>query len=218
MFSLAVADQAVATEGELSLPLTPVSIEVSDGTGSHFIVELSNVPSGYDVVNGTYLGWCVDVRAEMARSPATHAVMLYSSGNPPGELVNEKWDLVNYILNHKQGSAEDIQQAIWYFVHMDGNYTPTSAVAWTIIDDALANGDGFVPEFGQVIAVISYPVVMFPGQEDVQISVIEVTNIVIPEFPSIIILPVLMVLTLLVVAVYRKYGVLAERTNLENSR
>ena len=199
-----LVNHVAATSGELNIPSTIVRIEVSDGTESYFITELSEVPVGYDVTNGTYLGWCVDVTAEMARSPATHPVKLYSSLNPPGELASEEWDMVNYILNHKQGSAEDIQQAIWYFIHMDNSYSPTSTVAWTIVNDTLANGNGFVPGHGQTIAVICYPMVLLPEPTDVQISIIEVTNTVIPEFPSFLILPLFMITTLLAVIVYTK--------------
>lgn len=212
MVSLAMIHHAAAVEEALNLPITPVTIEVSDGVDYRFIVELSGVPTGYDVDDGSYPGWCVDLRSPMARSPATHTVILYSSGDPSGELVDERWDMVNYILNHKQGSADDIQQALWYFVHMDNeDYTPTSAVAWTLIDDAEANGAGFVPGFGEIIAVICYPVVVFPGQEDVQISIIEVTSTVIPEFPSWIVLPLFIGATLVVVAAYRRLHRRAER-------
>jgi len=186
-----------AANGDLNLPSGIVNMEVSNGTVSYFATTLSGVPSGYDVTNGAYLGWCVDQTAEMERSPAIHSVRLHSSINPPGELASEKWDMVNYILNHKQGDAEDIQQAIWYFIHINGNYTPTSTVAWTIVNDTLANGNGFFPEIGQMIAVICYPMVLLPEPTDVQISVIEVTNTVIPEFPSFIIIPLLMIATLL---------------------
>jgi hypothetical protein len=193
-----------ATDSGLNLPSTPIIIEVSDGTQSYFDTELSNVPSGYDVMNGTYAGWCVDVRTEMTRSPATHEVFLYSSLNPPGELADEKWDMVNYILNHKQGDIQDVQQAIWYFIHMDGNYTPTRAVAWIIINDTLTNCDGFVPEQGQIIAVICYPTILFPSQADVQISIIEAVNPVIPEFPSLLTLPLFFVATLISVIFLRR--------------
>lgn len=204
VLSSILVSHVAATEGELNLPATIVRIEVSDGTESYFDTELSEVPSGYDVTNGTYLGWCVDTTAAMARSPATHAVKLYSSGNPPGGLAGERWDMVNYILNHKQGAAEDIQQAIWYFVHMDSSYTPTRTMAWTIVNDTLANGDGFVPEYGQIIAVICYPMVLLPEPTDVQISIIEVTNTVIPEFPSFLVLPLFMIATILAVIIYKR--------------
>jgi len=201
-----LVNHVAATNAGLNLPSTPVMIEVSNGTESYFNTKLSDVPSGYDVANGTYLGWCVDIRTEMTRSPATHAVFLYSSSNPPGQLASEKWDMANYILNHKQGTAQDIQQAIWYFIHMNSNYTPTSTVAWIIINDTLMNGNGFVPGNGQIIAVICYPIILFPSQPDVQISIIEVTNTVISEFQSVLILPLIMLTTLLAVIIYKKKG------------
>jgi hypothetical protein len=179
-----------ATDTNLNLPQTLVRIEVFDGTESYFITKLMDVPAGYDVSNGTYLGWCIDTRVEMARSPAQHLVKLYSSLNPPGDLANESWDMVNYILNHKRGNATDIQQAIWYFINLDTAYTPTSEVAWEIINDALANGEGYVPSYGEKIAVICYPQYVLPSE--VQVSIIEVTNTVIPEFPS----PQIMLITL----------------------
>ena len=57
-----------------------------------------------------------------------------------------------------------------------GEYVPSSTVAWTIINDTLQNGSGFVSGPGQVTAVICYPVILFPNQPDVQISIIEVTS------------------------------------------
>ena len=176
-----------ATDGGLNLPSTMVTIEVFNGTKSYFNTSLSGVPSGYDVMNGTYVGWCVDIMSLMARSPAIHEVTLYSSVNPPGTLANESWDMVNYILNHKNGTALDIQQAIWYFVHMDGNFTPSTNSAWTMVNDTLLNGHGFVPGNGQTIAVICLPKVLLPQQNSVQISIIEIANPAIPEFPSLVI-------------------------------
>ncbi|MDH7564235.1 MAG: hypothetical protein QHH24_05060 [Candidatus Bathyarchaeota archaeon] len=199
MFSLLIVRNVSAIDDELNLPSQPIRIEVSNATESYFNTKLMDVPSGYDVANGTYLGWCVDVRAEMARSPATHQVFLYSSLNPPLELADEEWDMINYILNHKQGAAIDIQQAIWYFIRMDGNYTPTSQVAWNIIEDALANGEGFIPDYGQPVAVICYPIIVFPSEPYVQISIIEIENTIIPEHSSPIVL-VLMILTIFTAA------------------
>ncbi|MGD0494774.1 MAG: hypothetical protein ABSB28_01885 [Candidatus Bathyarchaeia archaeon] len=159
-----------APSGGVNLPSTIVRIEVINGTATYFNITLSEVPMGYDVANGTYPGWCVDQTAIMARSPVTHEVRLYSSLNPPGTLATQRWDMVNYILNHKQGTLDDIQQAIWNFVNGIGNYTPSSTVAKAIVNDALANGNGFIPESNQTIAVICLPVVLSP---DVQVSIIE---------------------------------------------
>jgi hypothetical protein len=188
-----------AAEMQFNLPSASVYIEVVNGTASYFVTTLNGVPSGYDVTNASYPGWCVDVRAYMARSPATHEVRLFSSANPPGELVNNSWDMVNYVLNHKQGNAEDVQQAIWYFVHMGGNYTPTSIVALAIINDSLANGEGFSPTIGQTVAIICYPLV-YSHQPDVQISIIELVDPVIPEYQSVLI-PTVLILPILVAAI-----------------
>jgi hypothetical protein len=202
--SLTLVNNVAAVDTDLNLPSTPVRIEVFNGTESYFETKLMDVPSGYDVTNGTYPGWCIDTRTEMARSPATHSVFLYSSFNPPGELANEEWDKVNYILNHKQGNATDIQQAIWYFINIDGNYTPTSQTAWNIINDALANGEGYIPAYSQKVAVICYPTVLLPTPSEVQISIIEVNNTVIPEFPSIPLMLLIMMLTTLFTTIILK--------------
>jgi len=191
-----------ALDDDLNLPSTIVRIEVFNGTKSYFLTKLLDVPEGYDVTNGTYLGWCIDTRAEMTRSPATHPVKLYSSLNPPGDLANKSWDMVNYILNHKRGNATDIQQAIWYFINLDTAYTPTSEVAWEIINDALANGEGYVPSYGEKIAVICYPQYVLPSE--VQVSIIEVTNTVIPEFPSSQIILIILSATLLIIMVFNR--------------
>ncbi|MCJ7424824.1 hypothetical protein MUP01_11250 [Candidatus Bathyarchaeota archaeon] len=207
MLSPILVSRAVATDDGLNLPSTPIQIEASNGTESYLSTSLSDVPSGYDVMNGTYLGWCVDKTAEMGRSPATHEVELYSSINPPGTLESEKWGMVNYILNHKQGTMDDIQQAIWYFINMlgtSGNFTPTSTVAMVIVNDTLANGTGFVPENGQTIAVICFPMVLIPEPVGVQITIIEVANKVIPEFPSSAIPLLFLVITLSMVIIHRR--------------
>lgn len=203
--SVILAAPVLAINDGLELPPTFVRMEVSDGTESHFNTTLSEVPAGYDVTNTTYRGWCVDARTEMIKSPVTHAVFLYSSMSPPGELASEEWDMINYILNHKQGSVDDIQQAIWYFMRMDGPYTPSSTVAWTIINDTLANGAGFIPGPGQVITVICYPTILFPNQPDVQITIIEVvSSAVVSEFPSTFVLPPVMLTILLAAIVYTR--------------
>jgi hypothetical protein len=204
VLSFIMIGRASAEGTELNLPTTWVKIEVFNGTDTYFNTLLSDVPAGsYDVSNGTYDGWCADIAATMSRSPDYHYVKLYSGTNPPpGNLSSERWDMVNYILNHKQGNGTDIQQAIWYFVNMDQNYTPNSEVAMMMVNDALANGNGFFPEGGQIGAVICLPKYDLPGEE-VQVSMIEVTYPVVPEFPSFAILSTLMLVTL-IIAVYKK--------------
>ncbi|MBT0159180.1 hypothetical protein G4O51_04265 [Candidatus Bathyarchaeota archaeon A05DMB-2] len=161
-----------------SLPSTPVTMHVITGTSSYLITTLSNVPPGYDVSNGVYAGWCID-RSTTISNDTTHQIMLYSSLNPPVEFQGMPWDMVNYILNHKQGSMEDIQDAIWYFIKMDGigwwSGSTQSATAEAIVADALANGSGYVPGAGEVVAVICDPT------DCAQKSIIEVRK---PGFPK----------------------------------
>ena len=204
--SLILVGHVDAADCGLNLPSTPVTIEVWNGTESYYETLLSNVPSGYDVTNRTYLGWCVDRRCVMPRSPATHQVTLFSSCNPPSDLAGQKWDMVNYVLNHRQGVAEDVQQALWYFVNLVGNYSPSSPTAWSMINDANLNGEGFVPETGQVIAVICYTT-----DPKTQITIVEVDNPPpIPEFQSFLVLSPFMIATLLAVIVYRRKRVSTE--------
>jgi type VI secretion system secreted protein VgrG len=183
MVSLILVSNLAKAGGDLKLPSEPVRIEVFNGAESTFEIKLMDVPRGCDIANGMYHGWCVDRGADIERSPVIHSVLLYSSLNPPGELAGEEWDMVNYILNHKQGRAvKAIQEAIWYFVDLNGSYIPTRQDAWDIIDDALANGDGFVPRYGQTMAVICYPtLLLLPGEYPIQITIIEVVNLKGPE-------------------------------------
>jgi hypothetical protein len=198
-----------ASQDMLNLPGSSiVRIEVFNGTESYFNTLLTDVPSGYDVTNGTYQGWCVDTEVLMSRSPATHDVILYSSLDPPnGTLGDQKWDVVNYILNHKRGGATDIQDAIWYFIDFSNatKATPNNeTVTGEIINDALANGTGYVPAFGQAVAVICVPVLLLPQPTPVQINIIEVTNPVIPEFPLPTVSFMLVAIVLLAMVVYKR--------------
>jgi hypothetical protein len=180
--------KAVTSTINLPPPNIIITMEAQNGTSSYFNTTLTNVPSGYDVNNTTYPGWCVDTTAQMSRSPATHQIILYSSLNPPnGTLANQRWDAVNYILNHKQGTLTDIQHAIWYFIDFD-NITVTplmnQTTAWAIINDTLANGTGYIPAPGQIAAVICDPILLLPRPAPVQINIIEVTIPTIPEYST----------------------------------
>jgi hypothetical protein len=190
----------------VNLPTSKVSIEVVDGKVSYYNTTLTDIPSGYDVENGTYLGWCVDRRVYMPRNHIL-SVTLYSSNAPPENLTTAKWDMVNYILNHKRGNATDVQQAIWHFINMVGNYTPESSIGKAIVTDAEANGNGFVPQAEQALAVICYPTCL----QDVQVTIIEVQlHEVIPEYPSAIALMIIGTTNALAVVVLkRKLGALA---------
>jgi hypothetical protein len=142
------------------LPSVSVTMKVVNGTISYYTATLSNVSAGYDVANKAYPDWCVDRRYTTVRNTSIQ-ILLYSSLALPANLSSQKWDRVNYILNHKQGDMKDVQDAIWYFVKMgsDGwwNGSTPSATSQAIVKDALAQGTGYAPGPGQLLAVICYP-------------------------------------------------------------
>ena len=174
--AIILVGQAQASADELALPSTAAKIEVFDSTQAYFDTKLTVYESGFDVSNKTYLGWCIDQSAPMERSPTNHSVYLYSSLNAPAILAEQEWDKVNYILNHKQGEPQDIQDAIWHFINLNGGYTTESTMAEAMINDADANGDGFIPnDANPILAVICNPTTPIVGDPEVQISIIEVT-------------------------------------------
>ncbi|MBE3137082.1 MAG: hypothetical protein IMZ43_06805 [Thermoplasmata archaeon] len=134
------------------------------GPNSYWQTTLSNVPGGYDVTNGPYLGWCVDLDSWIYPGNV-YTVSLLSSDDPlnpwPGNHApaTYDWPCVNYIINHKTppgystpASPAQIQDAIWYFI--DHGYSGGDAKTQALISDALANGQAFVPQSGDVVAVL----------------------------------------------------------------
>jgi hypothetical protein len=173
---LIVTAPALGAATDVSLPTSPVYISVTRDTVSYFVTTLSGVPSGnFSVQNATYSGWCIDLTSNMTFGQL-FLVNLYSSlSPPPGNLSSVQWNMVNYILNHKQGTNQDIQEAIWYFANMIGGYTPNSTIAKAMVNDSLANGTNFIPQFNQTIAIICLPQIVSPGGPPVQDSIIEVS-------------------------------------------
>jgi len=126
-----------------------------NGTSSYYVSTLAGVHSGSLVSNGTYPGWCVDKSTNMVRDRG-HDVALYSSlsNNLPKDISGFNWHAINYILNHKQGSMKQIQDAIWYFTD---NQLPLAneTDAYAMINGALANPT-YTPASGNILAVIAY--------------------------------------------------------------
>jgi hypothetical protein len=140
----------------LNLPAIPVTMTVYDNQViSYFDTYLSNVPDGYDVTNGgPYLGWCVEAGTGITRGVG-HQVMLYSSYDPvmPVSFQNADWYKINYILNHKIGSEDEISIAIWYFCGEWPYGMPPNSQ--TMVNEANTYGAAFVPSEGEVIAVLA---------------------------------------------------------------
>jgi hypothetical protein len=164
-----------------NLPASPVTLEITNMTPwtFPFVIALSNVPGGYDVSNGAYTGWCVDLTHGIQRG-TEYQMNLYSSLSPPAEVSSVQWDMINYILNHKDaGTGADIQDALWYFINGGAYFTSwgiphtTSATTEAIVADALANGAGYTPGIGDTLAIICLPT--GTPEERAQMLVIELT-------------------------------------------
>jgi len=161
----------VVQASALHLPSTPVSFYADGGElNSFFDITLSGVPGGFSVENNLYSGYCVSFFDATSPTGFFHPALLYDSTSPslPAEFQADYWDVINYILNHKQGFADDVQSAIWFFT--DGITAGITPAAQAMIDDALANGNGFVPGVGQLIAVIVHAT----DDSEIQTLIIEV--------------------------------------------
>jgi len=121
-------------------------------------ITLSDVPDGYDVSNGTYIGWCIE--DNLADDPGpNYPVILMDSTNPSSfeppcdNYADIPWDRVNYLLNHKLGSKWDVQRALWVVAETDYYPRTITTHAAAMIADTAANGEFFVPGPGQTVAV-----------------------------------------------------------------
>src|SRR5689334_6990707 len=114
----------------LNLPPGPLTPKVSISLGLHlpayFTVQFSSIPAGYDLVNQTYLGWCVQPHSNLVFSRSnggpdiyfenTAQFIPYNTYPNSGLLLSDQspnWPKVNYVLNHKgTHTVGEIQEAI----------------------------------------------------------------------------------------------------------
>jgi hypothetical protein len=134
------------------LPTQLVTMNAQYGDVSWFTTTLSGIPAGFDIIDGTYQGWCVQKNIRMTQR-VNHTVLLYSSDDPslPKEFQNNNWDKINYLLNHKTGDRTSIQKAIWHYWTNENCSTDTNASA--MIAAAEQNGAGFTPTSGDRVAI-----------------------------------------------------------------
>jgi hypothetical protein len=122
------------------------------GVGTGYAIE-DNWRSG-----ALYRGWCVeDYPIPNVQDPGT--VMLYCSYDDalPGNLAEEiPINELNYLLNHKAGTPEEVQVAIWLLLGYETPSKPITPAAVAMKDDAVANGGDFVPGPAEAIAIFLY--------------------------------------------------------------
>jgi hypothetical protein len=125
-------------------------------SASYITVTLSGVPSGFEIQNGVYKGWCSD--DSTAQLFLSAAALPYSTYNPnlPANAQNPNWPKVNYILNNKQGTFRDIQRAIWLVLRGTAAYFPDTPAVSGMVSSANTLGAAFLPSPGQMQAVLMY--------------------------------------------------------------
>lgn len=149
------------SQGVLNMPLNPVIVDHSDwrdgSLGGTFVVTLSGIPSGFDLADGPYTGWCAE---DNGKDPVDGARDLFDStdtSNLPDSYATVNWKKVNYLLNNKLGTPAQVQLALWYLIGKNSTapFTLTGAVK-TMVDNANTYGEKFDPKPGQIVAVLVF--------------------------------------------------------------
>ncbi len=148
------------------LPTQPVTLTVEVDVDTYpLLIELSDVPNGFDVADGVYTGWCFSLLEGIVPNTAINPVTLTYPFTDS--------DKINYLLNNQDdGTSHDVQAAIWIIQGFTTSQIITSAggtftssydfsTAENLAEDAEANGVGFVPGPGQILSVLCIP----PGNE-----------------------------------------------------
>lgn len=156
----------------IQLPNGPVSIIVFDGSTAYFDIDVSDVPLGFDIEDGWYEGWCADWSVTMPRGEQLTVRLYNSYSSPlPAPVRNKNWEKINYILNHQAGvSKTDVQNAFWHIL-CNAPYSTLSEKAQQLVDTAQ---DGFIPQPGDLIAIIAQPIQNNSNPWPFQISFIQV--------------------------------------------
>jgi hypothetical protein len=156
------------------------------------VIENVSYPGGDSYFNttisgdltGTFDGFCVDTSRSISSGP-TYNSNLWSSYDPNFPDVigyEDEFDKVNYIINQDyvaQGyTYGDVQRAIWTVIvpklSTSGLGSWSQSNVDTIVAEANANGEGFVPDCdGGVVAMVLQPV-NSTGKTKAQVTIIEV--------------------------------------------
>jgi hypothetical protein len=112
------------------------------------------------IYSGFNRSWCVDIFS--CYDEETLADYPYAQ--------SDNWEFISYMINMRnKGEApynknwsnnywkDRFQDAVWYFKRGTVNYNPGNSDAWIFINDAITNGDNYVPGPGEFYAVILWP-------------------------------------------------------------
>jgi hypothetical protein len=151
---------AVAAPGPSSaqIPDSPVQMFIRQGPNSRFELFFIDVGNGHDLVDFEfYKAWCL-AKGKPIRRNAIHKIRLYKCYDPdiPPEYRGMGWNQINYVINHKSGSKEAVQQAIWYFTNSEKPIS-LGEEASQLVEEANLKGKEYKPGHGELIAIICRP-------------------------------------------------------------
>ncbi len=133
---------------------------LASGTGNgYFKLTLAGVPTGYSITNQMYAAWCVGwFNAALQNGPFTAPVYSTYGSNLPGTakpiVSGNTFNMVNYILNNKQGTVGDVQNAIWLIMTGQvSSLSPVSAATTAMVNAAKANPT-YCPPTGGTIGIL----------------------------------------------------------------
>jgi hypothetical protein len=133
--------------------------ELSSAGDGYFAVQLAGVQPGFSIGSQVYAAWCAGWWSSVLQSNGSAGFGIYStygSNLPAGftpSVAGSNFNMVNYILNHKSGTVQDVQDAIWTIVtgQIRAGHT-LSAAASAMVTAAQAN-PAYCPPTGGVIAL-----------------------------------------------------------------
>ena len=125
-----------------------------------FSVTLSNVTAGTALSNKSYTGWCAAWFGSSVQTDGTTGAPVYSSyaaNFPPAAnpiVPNDTFNMVNWILNNKTGTVQDVQNAIWLVITgvTDPLYPPSKTA--TDLAAAAKGNPNYIPNAFGVMAVL----------------------------------------------------------------
>jgi hypothetical protein len=142
----------------VKIPDSPVPMFIRQGPNSRFESFFIDVRYGYDLVDFEfYKAWCL-AKGKPIRRNAIHKIRLYKCYDPdiPPEFRRMGWNQINYIINHKSGSKEDVQQAIWHFTDSEKPMS-LGREASQLVEEANLKGKDYKPADGELMAIVCLP-------------------------------------------------------------
>ena len=140
------------------IPDSPVQMFIRQGPNSRFELFFIDVRFGDDLVDFEfYKAWCL-AKGKPIRRNAIHKIRLYKCYDPdiPPEFTGMGWNQINYVINHKSGSKEAVQQAIWHFTDSEKPMS-TGKEASQLVAEANLKGKDYKPADGELVAIICQP-------------------------------------------------------------